>query len=215
MIVVMKKRFKRDEKEFSSNNILDSAFSIFSKILNHTKNLEEKPSSVFDHKHKADHLMQEKLEESPQSPFLDTSSSESTSDDEPCCILDDLSIENFVILCYKSLGFDEHMLILSMMYFDKILAKDFILTEKNIHKTFFICMMEVQKYYNDVPFTNKDFAKLIGISTEELLELELEFLEIVDYNMNIPEEKYLEYKKRLKKYFEKNIIFETNYLEKE
>ena len=212
MSVVIKNVSKIDEKEFSSDNILDSAFSIFSKILNHTKNLEEKPSSVFDHKHKAGHLMQENHLESPQSLFLYTSDSESTSDEEHCCILDDLSIENFVILCYKSLEFDEHMLILSMMYFDKILAKKFILTEKNIHKTFFICMMEVHKFYNDITFSNKDYSKLCGISTEELLELELEFMNYVDFNMNITDNKYLDYKERLKNYFKKNIMFETNYL---
>ena len=103
------------------------------------------------------------------------------------------------------------MLILSMMYFDKILAKKFILTENNIHKVFFICMMEVQKFYSVFP--NKDYAKLCGISTEELLELELEFLNYLDFNMNISEDDFFAYKKKLKNYFEKFIIFERKYLE--
>ena len=212
MSVVLKNLYNIEEKEFTSDNILDSAFSIFSKIINHTKNLENKTSSVFDHRHKAGHLTQE-IQDSPQSQYLDTSGSDSTSEEEHCCILDDLSIENFVILCYKSLGLDDHMLILSMMYFDKILAKKFILTENNIHKVFFICMMEVHKFYSDVVFPNKDYAKLCGISTEELLELELEFLNYLDFNMNISEDDFFAYKKKLKNYFEKFIIFERKYLE--
>ena len=210
MSVVLKNLYNIEEKEFTSDNILDSVFSIFSRILNHTKNVENKTSSVFDHRHKADYLIQENLQDMP---YLDNSGSDSTSDEEHCCILDVLSIENFVIFCYKSLGLDDHMLILSMMYFDKILAKKFILTENNIHKVFFICMMEVQKFYNDVVFPNKDCAKLCGISTEELLELELEFFNYLDFNMNISDDDYFAYKKKLKKYFEKNIIFEGKYLE--
>ena len=213
MSVVLKNLYKIEEKEFTSDNILDTVFSIFSKILNHTKNMESKTSSVFDHRHKADHLMQENLQDSPHSQYLDTSGSDSTSDEEHCCILDDLSIENFVILCYKSLGLDDHMLILSMMYFDKILAKKFILTENNIHKVFFICMMEVHKFYSDVVFPNKDYAKLCGINTEELLELELEFLNYLDFNMNISEDDFFAYRKKLKKYFKTYIIFERKYLE--
>ena len=75
------------------------------------------------------------------------------------------------------------------------MAKNFVLTEDNIHLTFFLCMMEVHKFYNDVPFSNKDYSKLCGINAEELLDLELEFLDYVDYNMNIPDEKYFTYKK--------------------
>ena len=104
------------------------------------------------------------------------------------------------------------MMILAMMNLDKILAKNFVLTEKNVHKTFFICMMEVHKFFNDVTFRNNDYAKLCGISTKELLQLELEFMDFVDYNMNITEENYFAYEKKMKKYFECNIVFETKYL---
>ena len=103
-------------------------------------------------------------------------------------------------------------MILAMMNLDKILAKNFVITEKNVHKTFFICMMEVHKFLNDVTFRNNDYAKLCGISTKELLQLELEFMDFVDYNMNITEENYFAYEKKMKKYFENNIIFETKYL---
>ena len=61
MSVVLKNLYNIEEKEFTSDNILDTVFSIFSKILNHTKNMESKTSSVFDHRHKADHLIQEKM----------------------------------------------------------------------------------------------------------------------------------------------------------
>ncbi len=73
--------------------------------------------------------------------------------------------------------------------------------------------MEVQKFYNDANFTNKNFAKLCGMSTEELLELELKFLDFIDYNMNILDDDYFKYKKKLKNYFDYNVIIEMKYLE--
>ena len=72
--------------------------------------------------------------------------------------------------------------------------------------------MEVHKYYNDVICYNKDYAKLCGISTEELLSLELEFLNYVDYNMNISDEKYNTYKKNLKNFFDKKVFIQSKYL---
>ena len=104
------------------------------------------------------------------------------------------------------------MLILSMMNLDRLLEKGLVLTEQNIHKVFFLCMMEVHKYYNDVICYNKDYAKLCGISTEELLSLELEFLNYVDYNMNISDEKYNTYKKNLKNFFDKKVWIHSKYL---
>ena len=212
MSVVIKKPYLNGKGNFSADQILDSVFSIVFRILNHTKDIENKPSSIFDHHHKAESFDQKNQKDSQESPqnFLDTS--DSSSDEYHCCIIEELSVVDFVILCYKSLNFDAHMMILAMMNLDKILAKNFILTEKNVHKTFFICMMEVHKFFNDVTFRNNDYAKLCGISTKELLQLELEFMDFVDYNMNITEENYFAYEKKMKKYFEYNIIFETKYL---
>ena len=212
MSVVIKKPYLNGKGNFSADQILDSVFSIVFRILNHTKDIENKPSSIFDHHHKAESFDQKNQKDSQESPqnFLDTS--DSSSDEYHCCIIEELSVVDFVILCYKSLNFDAHMMILAMMNLDKILAKNFVLTEKNVHKTFFICMMEVHKFFNDVTFRNNDYAKLCGISTKELLQLELEFMDFVDYNMNITEENYFAYEKKMKKYFEYNIIFETKYL---
>ena len=94
-----------------------------------------------------------------------------------------------------------------MMNLDKLLAKKFVLTETNVHKTFFICMMETQKYYEDINFKNKDYAKIGGITVEELLELELEFLNYLDFNLHIKEYDFLVYKRKLKNLYDQIIIY--------
>ena len=210
MSVVIKKYVNNREINFTSDNILDTIFFIFDKITTQTKKSKEKFSSSFDHIHKNDNTHHKQDSEPEDDSTL--SGSDTSSDDGHCCILDKDGIEDFVVLCYKCLDFDEHMLIMAMMNLERILEKDFVLTEQNIHKVFFLCMMEVHKYYNDVICYNKDYAKLCGISTDELLDLELEFMNYIDYNMNIPDDKYNIYKKNLHKFFDKNVIIQSTYL---
>lgn len=218
MSVVNKNLNQNEENDFTADNILDSVFFIFDKILEHTKNTKEKTETIFDHSHKKyDHHSQEDILENDEAENLSTASTTNSDDsseeeNEHRSFLDKYGIEDFVVLCYKNLNFNENLLILAMMNLEKILAKNFVLTEDNIHLTFFLCMMEVHKFYNDVPFSNKDYSKLCGINAEELLDLELEFLDYVDYNMNIPDEKYFTYKKNLKRFFNANIILENHYL---
>ena len=76
-------------------------------------------------------------------------------------------------------------------------------------------MMEAQKYYEDVNWTNKDYSRMCGISTGELLELELEFLKYIDFNIYVKYEDYCKYVKELKKTLKQNIIIRNTYIENE
>ena len=216
MSVVIKNYVNKSENNFTPDNILDSIFYIFDKILEHTKKSKEKISSIFDHIHKSDIHHKQETESEDDSLRLSegssTTSSDTSSDDGHCCIIDKYGIEDFVVLCYKCLDFDEHMIIMAMMNLDRLLEKDFVLTEQNIHKVFFLCMMEVHKFYNDVTCYNKDYAKLCGISSDELLNLEFEFMNYVDYDMYISDDKYNTYKKNLKNFFDTKVIIQSKYL---
>ena len=89
------------------------------------------------------------------------------------------------------------------MNIDKILAKNFIITENNIKNLFLISMIETQKFYEDESFGNNLYAKFARINTNQLLEMEIEFLEIIDYKIFVPEEKFFNYKERMAKLFKK------------
>ena len=214
MSVVIKRAFQANESQFSTNNVLDSIFYILNKILDYTKSANSEKSSKFDHSHKLNNLNQEFAQISSDDCSLSTNESFS-SEDEHCCNLDRYDIEDFIVLCYKALELNENLIILAMMYLDKILANNFVVSDKNIHKIFFLCMMEAQKFYEDVNFTNKDYAKLCGINSEELLELELEFMDLINYELNIPDDKYFTYKKRLQKIFNAIIILPRRYIDEE
>ena len=197
--------YREEDKSLNPKDALNTVFMILSKILDYTKDLDEKTPSVFDHFH---HHSHESDKNSLSTSYSDASSSEA----DFCCELDKYDIEDFIYRSYKMLGFDSSLLILSMMNLDKLLANKFILTSTNIHKAFFTCMMETQKYYDDESFTNKVYAKICGISTEELLELELEFMNYIDFNIYIKDEEFYQYKKKLQSLYESSIIISNTYI---
>ena len=200
--------YKDEDKSMNSNETLNAVFMILNKILDYTKDLDENTPSVFDHYH---HHSHENDKSSLSTSYSDTSSS----GPDFCCELDKYDMEDFIYRCYKMLGFDSNLMILSMMNLDKLLANKFILTSTNIHKVFFTCMMETQKYYDDESFTNKVYAKTCGISTKELLELELEFMNYIDFNIYIKDEEFFKYKKKLQSIYESSIIISKTYIPNE
>ena len=206
MSVVQQKSYKEnDEKEMNANNYLQVIFMILNRIMEYTKDLEEKTPSIFDHYcHSQD---------SDKNSISTSSSDSSSADFDLCCEIDKLDIEDFIINCYKKMDFNSYLLILAMMNLDKLLSKNFILTDTNIHKVFFICMMETQKYYDDINFTNKNYAKICGITTDELLELEIEFMNHIDFNLYIKEEDFLKYKNKLQKLYQSSLIISNKYIE--
>jgi hypothetical protein len=94
------------------------------------------------------------------------------------------------------------MLVLIMMNMDKIIAGGkFILCNKNINKLFYTCLMVTQKYYEDNPINNKTFAELVGINCDELLNLEIEFMSMMDFKLHIKEEEFEKYKQKIAKFY--------------
>ena len=195
---------EKDDKSLNPNDIMEIVFMILHSILDYTKDLEEKTPSIFDH-HSQDN----------NKSSLSTSYSDSSSNSDLCCELDKYDIEDYIIQAYKKLGFSTNLLILSMMNLDKLLANNFILTTENVHKVFFLCMMETQKYYDDEYFKNKDYSKVSGISTKELLELELEFLNNINFSIFIKDDDYNKYKQKLQDLCQKQIIISNNYIKNE
>ena len=206
MSVVPTKYYNRDDDTpMDANSSLDAIFMILNRIMDYTKDLDEKTPSVFDHYHHS--------QDNDKSSLSTSYSDSSSMDPDFCCELDKYEIEDFIIQCYKKMGFSLNLLVLAMMNLDKLLASDFILSYTNVHKVFFICMMETQKYYDDVSFTNKNYAKICGITTDELLELEIEFMNHIDFNLYIKEEDFLKYKKKLQKLYQSSLIISNKYIE--
>lgn len=184
------------DEVMDEDDVMETINCLMNKILNYTSNLDKTTPSLFDYEKNLD------IESGSISSDSQNTSVESQSHNE----IIECGINEFIQHCQKQLGLDKNLLFLSMMNLDKLLSKGFILTQNNIHKVIFLCMVETHKYYNDRVFINKDYAKECGISTKELLSLEIEFFTLIDFNLHINEEEFYTYKTKFYNMWKREIV---------
>ena len=190
-------------KEMSKKDIIETILFILKQILDYTSKLKETIPSVFDKKEKED--------KNPLSD-LSTCQSDSLSDKE-----NDNSIEEkytfaeLINYWIEKLNFNEDMLYLMMMNLDKLLnSKKIILNDKNVENILFTCMVITQKYYEDVIFSDKDYSKLKNIEYDDLINMQMDFLETINYSLLINKDDLEQYKIKMKRVWKKNMIFLLN-----
>ena len=188
------------------DDLIELVLIILYKILDYTNNLEQRTPSIFDQKNSTN------LEKEIDSDKLSTSSSSNeeninfeknkkNKNDE------NLTLHDLLYFWIKKLEFNKNLLLLTMMNIDKLLSSDFILTEDNIKNVLFTCMILTQKNYEDDVYNDKDYAKLIDISTEDLIKMEIEFLKYINFSLYINEEKFNNYQRKMYNIWENTLSF--------
>ena len=177
------------KEELSISDLEVEALEIIESILDYFESLDNKQCqiSVFDEETSEI----SKIRKSDSNKSL---SSEDSTDSDNLATNDlEISMKKWI----KYFEFDENMIILSLMNLDKLLSKKFFLTRNNCFKVIYTCMMIAHKYHDDKSYTNKDYAKILGGSTGDVFDMEMEFLRIVDFNLFINEEEFKTYKRKL------------------
>ena len=156
-------------------NIKNNSLSILETILDYTSTLKKRTPSVFDNHSDINVVLSN---------------------------LDNYDFEDLFRFCVKIFKINDNLLVLIMMYIDKIISNgNLILCEKNINKLFYTCLMITQKYYEDNSFNNKTYAKLVCISCDELLEMEMEFMNMINFELFIKDEDFEKYKEKITKFY--------------
>ena len=190
-------------KEMTKKDIIETILFIMRQILNYTSKLKETIPSVFDKKEKED---KNALSD------LSTCQSDSLSDKEnDNCTEEKYTIAELINYWIEKLNFNEDMLYLMMMNLDKLLnSKKIILNDKNVENILFTCMVITQKYYEDVIFSDKDYSKLKNIEYDDLINMQMDFLETINYSLLINKDDLEQYKIKMKRVWKKNMIFLLN-----
>ena len=194
------------KNDMADDDLIELVLIILYKILDYTNNLEQRTPSIFDQKNSTN------LEKEIDSDKLSTSSSSNeeninfeknkkNKNDE------NLTLHDLLYFWIKKLEFNKNLLLLTMMNIDKLLSSDFILTEDNIKNVLFTCMILTQKNYEDDVYNDKDYAKLIDISTEDLIKMEIEFLKYINFSLYINEEKFNNYQRKMYNIWENTLSF--------
>jgi len=190
-------------KEMSKKDIIETILFILKQILDYTAKLKETIPSVFDKKEKED--------KNPLSD-LSTCQSDSLSDKEnDNCTEEKYTFAELINYWIEKLNFNEDMLYLMMMNLDKLLnSKKIILNDKNVENILFTCMVITQKYYEDVIFSDKDYSKLKNIEYDDLINMQMDFLETINYSLLINKDDLEQYKIKMKRVWKKNMLFLLN-----
>ena len=190
-------------KEMSKKDIIETILFILKQILDYTSKLKETIPSVFDKKEKED---KNALSD------LSTCQSDSLSDKENDNSLEEkYTFGELINYWIEKLNFNEDMLYLMMMNLDKLLnSKKIILNDKNVENILFTCMVITQKYYEDEIFSDKDYSKLKNIDYDDLINMQMDFLETINYSLLINKDDLEQYKIKMKRVWKKNMLFLLN-----
>ena len=184
--------------EMTINNFIETILFIINKIIDYNSTLNQVTPTLFDQKKFA-----KKNED-------DVSTSQSSNEESGSILLekeDKYSLVDYLYYWIQKMEFNENLLVLTMMNIDKILAKDFILTDDNVKNLLFTSMVITQKYYEDENFKDKDYSKLGQLNAEELIKMEVEFLSLIDFSLHISDDEFNKYKYKMKDMWENKLSF--------
>ena len=186
--------------EMNKEDLIETFLMIIYRIIDYNSSSEQKAPSIFDKNNYQQEIDSDKL------------STSSSSIDENSNFQTNLKEENYTLHDYfyywiKKLEFNENLLILTMKNLDKLLAKDFILTDDNVKNILFTCMIITQKNFEDENFNDKDYAKILEVSTKDIINMQVEFLDYIDFSLYISDEEFNKYKRKMYKMWEKTLSF--------
>jgi len=113
-------------------------------------------------------------------------------------ILPTISILDYLNRIVIFSNVEENTLISALIYIH-IISKIKPITKYNIHKILFTSILISLKFNEDGIYKNNYYSEIAGVSTEELLILENEFLKLIKYKLFISEKTFDSYKLALVK----------------
>jgi hypothetical protein len=96
---------------------------------------------------------------------------------------------------------EESTLIIILIYADRMCTTSgIILNPHNIHRIILGCLLLAIKYNEDIYFTNEQYAKIGGVSLEELNRLESNSIVLLNFKLYISEDLFQKYSKYIENY---------------
>jgi len=90
---------------------------------------------------------------------------------------------------------EKEILIIALIYVEKLIMKTgLLMNELNWRRFIFTALVIASKVWDDESFQNSDFIKVFtDVSLQEINELEMTYLELLDYRLNIKGSEYAKY----------------------
>lgn len=133
-----------------------------------------------------------------------------------CSYAPDVSILAYLERIRKYANCSDCCFVVALIYIDRIIEKrNVILTQLNIHRLLLTCVLLAAKFFDDLFYNNAFYAKLGGISTNELNSLEIELLKLINFSLGVNRDSYDHYCYELQRFADtlnaNKLILCTNY----
>ena len=86
-------------------------------------------------------------------------------------------------------------LIIAMIYIDRICKEKVFLNEYNIHRIMLISIYMAYTYNEDCIYDNKYLALVSGLNIKEMILLEEDFLDLIEFKLFVTDETFDQYKR--------------------
>ena len=106
-----------------------------------------------------------------------------------------ISLLDYLRRILKYVKIEYSTLIIAMIYIDRICKEKVFLNEFNIHRVMLIAIYMAYTYNEDRIYDNKYLALVSGLSKTEMITLEEDFLDLIDFNLFVREEIFEQYQK--------------------
>ncbi|EEF41704.1 cyclin-U3-1 isoform X2 [Ricinus communis] len=111
-----------------------------------------------------------------------------------------VSIRQYIDRIFKYSGCSPSCFIVAHIYVDRFIQNtDIHLTSLNVHRLLITSVMVAAKFIDDAFFNNAYYAKVGGVSTEELNKLEMKFLFSIDFRLQVSVNTFGRYCSQLEK----------------
>ncbi|XAR49115.1 hypothetical protein NMG60_11032185 [Bertholletia excelsa] len=105
-----------------------------------------------------------------------------------------LTIGQYLDRIFKYSACSPSCLVLAYVYLDRFLQKTGLcLTSLNVHRLLITSSMLADKFHEDECYNNAYYAKVGGVSTQEINRLELEFLSSIEFSLHVTVETFNSY----------------------
>ena len=201
---------RRPLEVMSKKDIIETILFLLEQILSYSSKLNQSTTSIFDKKEKPEKNVESEI----STDFSDSAADKEKEKNEsqsPILDTEKFSLSDLIYFWSDALKFDENLLILMTMNLDKILNSNLIiLSEKNVENVIFTLMVITQKFHEDIIFTDKDYSKLKKIDCGDLINMQVELLDLIDYSLNVGEDEFKRYKNKMRRLCEKNLLYLMN-----
>jgi len=113
-----------------------------------------------------------------------------------------ITVQNYLNRVVKYVACSTECFIMALIYIDRIIQRNtyFIITSLNVHRLLITSVMLAMKFFEDSYYTNAYYAKVGGVTCPEMNALELDFLFLVDFSLNVSPDLFNRYHAELVKH---------------